>query len=413
MIDLVGPKGYVHNWVFVGVPGAKAAAPKASGPAAAKASGSLLDAYKGWRDSLTPAESKAMSFYQSPGFALMNGQLRGVDGGHLKASEHATDADLARARQASKGLAGAIAKAPPLPRDTTVYRGFDAGQFGDLTPGKVITDKGFTSVSVNNDAGAVGRATSKAQAVITLPAGTRAAAGSVRELVLPPGSSFRVVSAQKRGKVTHVRLELVPRGGKKLANRRGRALELTGPKGWSHGWIRDGDTVTYTGNLGVGRADMAQLSGTVAGKYVPSAAMIPKFIAHLRGKGITVTSRRAPAESLRATQTTGSMPMIRGIADDLKSGRLADTKPIVISSDNRVLDGHHTWAGRVLADSEGGRPDLPPGMRVVQVGMPMADLIGEARQFGRASGIAQRKPGEIGNPAFMKPKVGLAARGVA
>jgi hypothetical protein len=225
VVDLVGPHGYVHGWIKVGADGKAPSVPKAAAPKTGGA-GSTLDAFKAWRDGLTPAEDKAMRFYQSPGFALMNGQLRGVDAGALKSSEHASDTDLTRARQASKNLTKAIAKAPPLPHDTTVYRGFDAGQFGALTPGKTITDKGFTSVSVNDDAGAVGRAASKAQAEIILPAGTRAAAGSVRELVLPPGSSFRVVSVAKRGGVTHVKLELVPKGAK-LANDAAGTVDLT------------------------------------------------------------------------------------------------------------------------------------------------------------------------------------------
>lgn len=262
-IELVGPKGFVHGWIFVGAPGAdhhisearkadaegrhadainhltaaigktadkKAAAhltgqrsemaARAMGrpyrpkvPAKPKAAGNLLGEYKGWRDGLTPAEDKAMRFYQSPGFALMNGQLRGLDAEALKSGEHASDSDLARARLASKNLTKAIAKAPPLPRDVTVYRGFDAGQFGTLKPGQVITDKGFTSTSITDDAGAVGRAGSKGQSRILLPAGTRAAAGSARELVLPPGSSFRVVRVQvKAGGTTHVELELIPKG---------------------------------------------------------------------------------------------------------------------------------------------------------------------------------------------------------
>ena len=172
----------------------------------------VIGQYKDWRDSLTPAEDKAMRFYQSPGFALMNGQLRGLDPAALKSSEHASDDDLRRARKASKDLAAAIRKAPPLKQDTTVYRGFDAAQFGDLEPGKVVKDPGFVSTSVTDDAGAVGRAKSAGQMKLTLPAGTRVAAGSVRELILPPGSSVRVTGVTRKGSVTSVTAELVQPG---------------------------------------------------------------------------------------------------------------------------------------------------------------------------------------------------------
>lgn len=43
-----------------------------------------------------------------------------------------------------------------------------------------------------------------------LPKGTRAAAGSARELVLPPGSKFKVLDVKQRGGVTHVTMEHIP-----------------------------------------------------------------------------------------------------------------------------------------------------------------------------------------------------------
>ena len=168
-----------------------------------------------WRDKMTPAQEKGLRFYQSPGFALMNGQLRGLDPEGLKSSEHASDSDMERARKASKDLTAAIRKAPPLPGKLTVYRGFSADQFGDLKPGAVITDKGFTSTSLTKDVAPVGRAKVPATAEIRLPAGTKAGAGASRELILPPGSSFSVVSTSGKGKNLKVVLELVPPRGAK------------------------------------------------------------------------------------------------------------------------------------------------------------------------------------------------------
>lgn len=247
----VGPHGYIHGWIFVGVPatGAKVFHPQhgygtvtghtgshavvkftggqqhnferhpGTGPARLEPAQSapvanpkaFIDSHYGqWRDGMTSAHEKALRFYQSPGFALMNGQLRGLDKGGLKKSEHASDSDLMRAEKASKDLTAAIRKAPPLERDVTVYRGFSADQFGDLRPGSLITDKGFTSTSLTNDVQAVGRARKPATAEITLPKGTRAGAGSSRELILSPGSTFRVISATTRGGAPHYKLVLVP-----------------------------------------------------------------------------------------------------------------------------------------------------------------------------------------------------------
>lgn len=157
-------------------------------------------------------------------------------------------------------------------------------------------------------------------------------------------------------------------------------------------------TATYRGSLGVDRADMPQLSGVINGSYHPSAEMVPKFVAHLKGKGVPVTPRRLPARSLKPTQTSGDVAAIERIAAELRSGKMRDTKTIMVSSDGRVLDGHHNWAGRVLADAEGGRKDLPAGMPVLQAGLPMKQLLGEASAWTASQGLPARKAGEFVGP---------------
>ena len=164
-----------------------------------------------------------------------------------------------------------------------------------------------------------------------------------------------------------------------------------------------GSTVHYHGSLGISRADMPQLSGTVRGTYQGSAEVGPKFTEHLRSQGISVTGESVPASSLKPTQADGDMRVIRGIAGSLERG--GAVKPVFVSSDGRVLDGHHTWAARVLAGRE--RPEL--GMiRVLRAGVPIRALLAEAARFGAAEGIARRASGEIANPAY-RHRTGLAA----
>lgn len=165
-----------------------------------------------------------------------------------------------------------------------------------------------------------------------------------------------------------------------------------------------GKVTDFGGSMGVDRKDMPQLSGTSKdGTYHPSAEMTPKFLAQLRAKGVKVTTARVPAKSIKPTQASGGTAAIRSIADDLKSGKLRDTKPVVISADNRVLDGHHTWAGRLLADSEGGRKDLPAGMPVYKADLPMEDLLGAAEKFGDEEGLPKRGVVPGGSPLAVKP----------
>lgn len=176
--------------------------------------------------------------------------------------------------------------------------------------------------------------------------------------------------------------------------------ELRDPHGrWTAG---AGSTVHYTGSLGIDRAEMPQLSGTVRGEYRGSAEMQPKFIQHLQDRGISVTHERVPASQLRPTQSTGDMGVIGGIADNITGGH--QTKPIFVSSDDRVMDGHHTWAAHLLAEQRTGNP-AHGQMDVVRVGLPIDRLLDEAHAFGAAQGIERRATGQIANPEYAGPRM--------
>jgi 8-oxo-dGTP pyrophosphatase MutT (NUDIX family) len=152
----------------------------------------------------------------------------------------------------------------------------------------------------------------------------------------------------------------------------------------------------YRGSMGVDRGDMPQLSGMVDGVYHHASEVTPQFLDQLRSQGIRVTDRDIPAGDLKPTQTNGTPEKIRQMADLFKSGK-AKSKPIVVSSDNRVLDGHHNWAGQHLADIETGKPHP---MRVHQVDLPMRDLLKHAQSFADTYGLKNRKVGEFSNPAY-------------
>jgi len=174
-----------------------------------------------------------------------------------------------------------------------------------------------------------------------------------------------------------------------------------------HGrWTADGDVMHYAGSLGVDRANMPQITGTLAdGRYAGSAEMMPKFLDHLKSAGVTVTHERVPAGSLKPTQTTGDARAVRGIAAGLAAGDLADTKPALVSSDGRVVDGHHQWAAHLLAESEGTRTGSEPGEPVIRADLPAAALMDQARQFAKDQGIQNRKTGVAANPAYARPSI--------
>lgn len=195
-----------------------------------------------------------------------------------------------------------------------------------------------------------------------------------------------------------------PRAGE--VARAGTFDEAKHPRGYHGRWAhegagkglpfsRSGGTVSYHGSLGIDRKDMPQLSGLVNGQYVPTAHMLPKFLDYLRSRGIAAQETTIPAAKLHPTQTTGDTPAIRKIADALKSGEY-EGKRITVSQDNRVLDGHHNWAGLLLANSEGHKGD----QKVLQVGLPARELLAEMRAFAKREGIASRQTGEHANPQY-------------
>jgi predicted ABC-type ATPase len=160
-----------------------------------------------------------------------------------------------------------------------------------------------------------------------------------------------------------------------------------------------GGMVTFHGSLGIDRAAMPQLSGIRASDqaYVPPSQVLPAFAAHLRAQGVPVTEEHVLASSLHPSQATGDERVIHDIAGELASGKLADTKPIVISSDNRVIDGHHTWAGRLLADMHTGQQTPMP---VVRIGLPAGQAMAQVRSFAASQGLTSRAAGVMANPEY-------------
>lgn len=190
-----------------------------------------------------------------------------------------------------------------------------------------------------------------------------------------------------------------------LRDPRGRWTRTPGDGG-SLPWHADGDVLHLHGSLGTDRADMPQVSGTLAdGRYAPSSEMMPKFLGHLKAKGVSVTRERVPASSLKPVQTTGDARAVRGIAASLASGDLKDTKPVLVSSDNRVIDGHHQWAAHLLGGSQGTRTGSASGEPVIRADLPADKLMAEARQFAKDQGITSRKTGVAANPAHALPSI--------
>lgn len=66
------------------------------------------------------------------------------------------------------------------------------------------------------------------------------------------------------------------------------------------------------------------------------------FLSYLKSRGVSHKQKTVDPETLKATQHQFHKGKIQSLVDYINSGKY-DNKPILVSSDNRVMDGHHRW----------------------------------------------------------------------
>jgi hypothetical protein len=109
-------------------------------------------------------------------------------------------------------------------------------------------------------------------------------------------------------------------------------------------------------SLGLARADMPQ----VAFKDQP------ELLNYLAGHGADHEHTSIPARSLRPTQREIDWNKVT----DLKAS--ADDKPVIVSSDSFVVDGHHRWAKALLSGAT---------LKCLRISMPVMQLLKAMQEF--------------------------------
>lgn len=149
-------------------------------------------------------------------------------------------------------------------------------------------------------------------------------------------------------------------------------------------------------NVGKPRVSMPQIGGKpVAGT---DADKLPKnkdgevdgtqaFKEHMESQGIKFRETRVKVKELKASQNELVGPKVAGMANNQSYNPAG--KPIFVSSDGYVLDGHHRWAAVVARDTvDGVIGDLD--MPVVQIDMPIRELLDFSEQWSEDFGIAPK-----------------------
>jgi hypothetical protein len=187
----------------------------------------------------TADELAALAMYRSSRGPAMNALLRNREGNVVSFEAIRKSGVEPKLRKAADDLDSLISKQEPLPRPTAVYRGVDATAegFEDWSVGSVHHDPGFTSVSHSAERAVYHAGGVKPILVeMDLPKGMKTLAGSVdeQELILPRGTSFRVVKREENAALPGGR-----RGVRVTMEPVARARPAVSDAALEHGALRD------------------------------------------------------------------------------------------------------------------------------------------------------------------------------
>jgi len=111
------------------------------------------------------------------------------------------------------------------------------------------------------------------------------------------------------------------------------------------------------------------------------------FLKHLDEAGVKTNSY----DTVLARKLKASQAEMEGakVAAMMLSSRDPKKARIVVSADNYVVDGHHTWAASVGRDAEDGNLDNDKEMEVVRINLPMSDIYQLAVEWTKTFGMPQ------------------------
>jgi len=124
------------------------------------------------------------------------------------------------------------------------------------------------------------------------------------------------------------------------------------------------------GNLGIPRSKMPQIAEN----------HVKDFIKYLKGLGFDSKKSKVPVDKMKATQKEIKAEKAEGISQAILDGKFKGGPAILMSSDNHILDGHHRWAGGLLAKVRKG---IDVVMNVIKVNLPIKKLLEIARSFDK------------------------------
>jgi hypothetical protein len=116
------------------------------------------------------------------------------------------------------------------------------------------------------------------------------------------------------------------------------------------------------------------------------AKQTQKFVDYLKDQGYGVKKGKEYAAHLRATQDEISGVKVAAAMKRIKDNNGKVYKRIIVSKDNYILDGHHTWAGALGVDSKNNNLHDDKNVKIFRVNISITKLIAEAEKWTGGKG---------------------------
>jgi GTP-sensing pleiotropic transcriptional regulator CodY len=98
-----------------------------------------------------------------------------------------------------------------------------------------------------------------------------------------------------------------------------------------------------------------------------------ELLKFLQGKDIQLTKKKVRAKTLKATQRNFNRDKIVSAAANYH--KLHKAKPIIVSSDNYIIDGHHRWLGAYNVNCD---------IHIYHANVNINDLLDAVKQFPKS-----------------------------
>ena len=137
-----------------------------------------------------------------------------------------------------------------------------------------------------------------------------------------------------------------------------------------------------------------------------------EFVKHLKSKGYKVEKSTERADHLRATQDEIDGAKVAISMERIKKEGFY--KRIIVSRDNYILDGHHTWAGQLGHDARDNKLFDDKHVKVARVDIGIIQLLKEAEEW--TGGAGKKAAGQDGvedkyNPSQPRDPAGTSTGG--